>query len=136
VNRLAGAVLVLAVAACQAVGGVVSPSDMTLSVLNSTTVAVVLVVNGTGVTDLMPGAQADVSAGKLPSLPWSAEVRLRSGRTLLSLTVKAGDVVRDPSSQKGDATRVDLSCGRIDLWSGPPLNGPVPGPGTPGDCDP
>ncbi len=32
--------------------------------------------------------------------------------------------------------RVDLSCGRIDIWSGTPMMGPAPGPGVPGDCDP
>ena len=39
-------------------------------------------------------------------------------------------------SAQGDAVRVDLSCGRLDIWSGPPLLGPPPGPGTPGDCTP
>lgn len=130
------ALVTVAMAGCAMITDVVSPSDMTLSALNSTSVPVVLVVNGTVVTDLMPGISAEVSARDLPNLPWSAEVRLRSGRALLSLTVRAGDVVRNQSSQKGDAVRVDLSCGRIDLWSGPPLLGPAPGPGQPGDCDP
>ena len=30
----------------------------------------------------------------------------------------------------------NLSCGRLDIWSGPPLSGPPPGPGKPGDCAP
>lgn len=123
-------------AACQAVTGVVPPSEMTISALNGTTKALVLVVNGAAVQNLRPGDQVEVTANVLPALPWAAEVRLPAGRLLLSLTIRAGDVVRDGSSQRGDAARVDLSCGRIDLWSGPPLLGPAPQPGTPGDCDP
>jgi hypothetical protein len=43
-------------------------------------------------------------------------------------------VIETNSYLKGDGNRVDLSCGRIDVWAGPPLLGPAPGPGTPGDC--
>jgi hypothetical protein len=121
---------------CQAVTGAMSSSAMTISALNATTKTLVLVVNGSPVKELQPGDQADVPASALPALPWTAEVRLPTGRSLLSLTIHAGDVVLGPSSEKGDAARVDLSCGRIDLWSGPPLGGPAPQPGTPGDCDP
>ena len=77
----------------------------------------------------------------LPSLPWSIETRSPSGRVLSRLTVDAGDVVYTTpdasghSMSKGDAVRVDLSCGRLDVWSGPPLLGPmyVPDPSKP--CD-
>jgi hypothetical protein len=126
----------LVLVSCQAVTGAVSSSAMTVSALNATTKTLVLVVNGSPVKELQPGVQADVPASALPALPWTADVRLPTGRSLVSLTIHAGDVVLGPSSQKGDAARVDLSCGRIDLWSGPPLLGPAPGPGTPGDCDP
>ena len=44
-----------------------------------------------------------------------------TGRTLLSLTVRSGDVIEGPNGSTGDGARVDLSCGGIDLWSGPPL---------------
>jgi hypothetical protein len=123
-------------AACQSVSGVVPPSEMTLSALNATTTPLVLAVNGIAVKDLQPGDQVEISADALPALPWAAEVRLPTGRPLLSLTVRFGDVDRGQVSLKGDAARVDLSCGRVDLWSGPPLLGPAPLPGTPGDCDP
>jgi hypothetical protein len=77
----------------------------------------------------------------LPYLPWHVEVTTVSGRRLLSLNVSAGDfsrtVLSDGSSHlRGAAARVDLSCGRIDVWWGPPLLGGVVGPGQPGDCDP
>jgi len=96
----------------------------------------VLVVNGQRIQDLEPGAQLEIFAPSLPALPWTAEVRLPTGRSLLSLTVNAGDVLIWFSSEKGDAIRVGLSCGSIDLWSGPPLAGPAPATGSPGDCDP
>jgi len=52
------------------------------------------------------------------------------------MTVRPGDVWETAGQMKGDAVRVDLSCGRLDIWSGPPLLGPAPGPGKPGDCAP
>jgi hypothetical protein len=55
---------------------------------------------------------------------------------LVSMIVHDGDVVAAADGDKGDANRVDLSCGRLDIWSGPPLLGPAPGPGSPGDCGP
>ena len=127
-------VLVVVVAGCE--GGTVAPADMSLDVSNGTTLAVALVVNGTKVDDIAAGQGDHVVAARLPSLPWNAQVLSPTGRELLRLTVHAGDVHRTDQSASGDAVRIDLSCGRIDLWSGPPLNGPVPGPGTPGDCAP
>ena len=68
--------------------------------------------------------------------PWFVEARTASGRALLTLVVHAGDVRYQESSTRGDANRIDLSCGRLDIWAGPPLIGPMPGPGSPGDCVP
>jgi len=122
--------------------GVVPPDSMSLAVNNGTTLTVSLVVNGSLIANLDPatclGCSEDdaVPASLLPPLPWQAEVRSATGRVLVSLTVHEGDVEYEASSSKGDANRVDLSCGRIDIWSGPPLLGPAPGPGTPGDCRP
>ena len=122
--------------------GVLPPDSMSLSINNGTTLTVTLVVNGTLVASLEPatclgcGQDDGVPASLLPPLPWQAEVRSPSGRVLVSLTVHEGDVVYGSSSSQGDANRVDLSCGRIDLWSGPPLSGPPPEPGSPGDCRP
>ena len=126
----------LLVVGCATANGVVKPADMTLSVQNGTSQSVVLFVGDARVRDIAPGALVEIPAAALPPLPWVADVRLPTGRTLVSLTVRAGEVIEETNSQKGDAARVDLSCGRIDLWSGPPLSGPAPGPGTPGDCNP
>ena len=57
-------------------------------------------------------------------------------RTLLSLTITSGSVVRREDSVQPAGTRVDLSCGRIELYAVIPLGGPAPGPGHPGDCGP
>ena len=112
-----------------------------LVVSNQMTLTVTLVVNGAVVRTVQPQTQEIVSTNDLPPLPWSVETRTPSGRVLSNLTVRAGDVSETNfhgggRGMKGDAVRVDLSCGRLDMWSGPPLLGPLPGPGTPGDCDP
>lgn len=113
-----------------------------LSISNGTTLDVTLVVNGRAIDTVPPGAQRDpLPAALLPTLPWLVEARSPSGRVLSSMTVRQGDVSRTSDGNggvllRGHAVRVDLSCGRLDLWSGPPMAGPMPGPGTPGDCAP
>jgi hypothetical protein len=114
---------------------------MTLGVLNSTSIAINVVVDGQQIATLGPGEDRDaIPASALPALPWHVEAQTQGGRILLTLTVNDGDVktstdAQGHDSERGDAARIDLSCGRIDMWSGPPLAGPAPGPGTPGDCD-
>ena len=99
-------------------------------------------INGNTLATYRPGTGSEaIAAAALPALPWVVEVRSPSGRMLVSMTVRAGDVQQilnaDGSvTYSGDAMRVDLSCGRIDIWSGPPMAGPAPGPGSPGDCAP
>jgi hypothetical protein len=112
-----------------------------LVVHNQTTLPVTLVVNGAVIRTVRPQTDEIVSTNDLPELPWLVEARTPGGRALSRLTVRAGDVweTNVPGGGRemhGDAVRVDLSCGRLDMWSGPPLFGPLPGPGTPGDCDP
>ena len=131
-------------AACSAL--VVTPSPAlntapSLGISNGTTLAVTLVVNGAVVGTFAPGARSDPIAASLPGLPWAVQVRSPSGRLLTSMTVRVGDVWQTTGpdggvTMKGDGMRVDLSCGRLDIWSGPPMLGPPPGPGTPGDCAP
>jgi hypothetical protein len=128
------AAIVLVVAACDS--GAIPDSAMSLSIANGTTLEVTVVVNGTAIETIAPGQGDEISASRLPSLAWRAEVRSPSGRQLQQLMVHSGDVHRTMNSTSGDAVRVDLSCGRLDLWSGQPLVGPAPGPGTPGDCAP
>jgi hypothetical protein len=114
---------------------------MRLSAWNGTSLEVALLVNGKPLQVLAPGEWREaIPASALPPLPWSVEARSPSGRVLLTLTVNEGDVASgvNPGGStfsKGAAARVDLSCGRLDIWSGPPLAGPAPGPGSPGDCD-
>jgi hypothetical protein len=108
-----------------------------LSVSNQTTLVVTVFVNGMAVDTLAPGDQRDpVRADLLPALPWLVEARSPSGRLLSSMPVRPGDVWRRPTANggedmHGDGVRVDLSCGRLDMWSGPPMAGPMPGPGNP-----
>ena len=140
-KMLATAVLCVLLAGCTALG-TVPDSAMSLSIQFGTTLVVTLVVNGRPVATLAPGdcigCQLDdgIAASRLPPLPWQVEARSPSGRVLVSIPVRQGDVIRTADSWKGDAVRVDLSCGRLDVWSGPPLLGPAPGPGSPGDCSP
>ncbi len=111
-----------------------SATQMTLNVENGTTIAVTLVVNGKVIETVPAGGYEAPIKAQLPGLPWNVETRSPSGRVLSSMTVHAGDVWYTASAAKGDAVRVDLSCGRLDVWSGPPLLGPAPGPGRSGDC--
>jgi len=110
------------------------PHDLVVS--NQTTLAVTVAVNGTVVRTIQPNKQEILFVRELPSLPWAVEARAPTGRVLTSMIVRPGDVWVTGNEMHGDAVRVDLSCGRLDIWSGPPLLGPPPGPGTPGDCAP
>jgi hypothetical protein len=127
----------MALAACSPTP---APPDA-LWVNNSTTLIVDVLVNGASVRSASPRSQQSIQSADLPRLPWSIELRTQGGRVLASLTVREGDVQETMAPDgshvaRGDAVRVDLSCGRLDVWVGPPLLGPAPGPGTPGDCAP
>jgi hypothetical protein len=119
--------------------GVFLDDQMSLEVDNATTLQVDLFVNGGRIVTIPSQMDLIEPAQVLPHLPWSAEVRSPGGRVLVSLVVRSGDVWRNMDGTevlKGDGARVDLSCGRIDIVSGPPLLGPAPGPGNPDDCSP
>jgi hypothetical protein len=112
------------------------PVAVSLSYSNQTTIAVDLVVNGTKVSTMLPGTDGTVLASSLPAQPWAVQAQTSKGRVLTSMTVRPGDIAQGSGYSRGDAVRVDLSCGRLDIWSGPPLVGPAPGSGSPGDCTP
>lgn len=126
-----------------------APSDAvtdvpTLAVGNWTTLRVFVYVNGMDTWVLEPGETIEpITPGMLRALPWHVEATTSTGRVLLTLTVNETDVWHsdtDPpggSTAHGVAARVELSCGRIDIWAGPPLSGPAP-PASfpPGDCEP
>jgi hypothetical protein len=102
-------------------------------VTNDATLTLRLFANGQLAVVVPPNTfNATAELTTLGPSPWSFELRTASGRTVLTLTAKTGGA----ANNFGPANRVDLSCGRIDLWVGPPLAGPAPGPGTPGDCAP
>ena len=113
-----------------------------LSASNGTKLDVRVVVNGITMTILAAGSKVEeIPANDLPPMPWAVEALSPSGRVLASFVVRTGDISRaaDPSGGnmlRGAGARVDLSCGRLDIWAGPPMIGPAPGPGTPGDCEP
>ena len=113
----------------------------TLGVDNGTTMAVTITVNGSIIDTVQPRTQRSIEPATLPAMPWTVRALSPSGRVLLELVVVAGAVSRTThpdgsTSMRGAGNRVDLSCGRLDVYAGPPMLGPMPGPGTPGDCEP
>jgi hypothetical protein len=123
--------LVFLIAAC---GFLAAPLEYS----NGTTIPVDVTVNGTKVLTIAPGGGGSISAGSLPAQPWDVRLTTSTGRLLLAMTVRPGDVQGNANTQRGDGARADLSCGRLDVWSGPPMIGPVPPSpaGSPGDCAP
>jgi len=119
-------------------------SPLPLAISNQSTLEVTLLVNDQVVGVYGPGDHdQEIDPSLLPPAPWQVEVRSPTGRVLVAMDVSVGDVWSSqgppggPSGQSGAANRVDLSCGRIDIWSGPPLGGPPPPASFPAnDCEP
>lgn len=112
-----------------------------LEVQNGTTIAVSLVVNGRLLRVIPARAdRVEIPASEVGRHPWQVSLRTATGRELLSATFEGS--VRPTTGpdgevlQTGSGARADLSCGRLDVWSGPPMLGPAPGEGLPGDCAP
>lgn len=116
--------------------GPVPDAEMSLTANNQSDRALELFVNGGKIADVGPATALTIEARNLPPLPWAAELRLPTGRTLVDLAVASGSVIRREAGSQGVGNRVDLSCGRIELYAVIPLGGPAPGPGRPGDCGP
>jgi hypothetical protein len=118
-----------------------SQEHASLGVSNGTTIPVTLILNGVVVRTIEAGGYEDPVTATLPPLPWLVETRSPSGRVLSQMTVNPGDVVYQTpdangrSAAKGDAVRVDLPCGRLDVWAGPPLLAPVFSPDPSLSCD-
>ena len=137
-KRVIPALILSAVAAAACANAdptVVPDSQMSIGVSNGTSIAVELVVNASTIRTIPPSTNIEVPAADLPALPWQADLTTAAGRTLITLGVRSGDVYRTSNGSGGVGRRVELSCGRLDIWSGPPMLGPMPGPGVPGDCD-
>jgi hypothetical protein len=118
---------------------VTPPAQLDLKAINSTTIPVVLDVNGK-TWDMQPGSDRDLGIADLGALPWNVSFRTAGGRQLLAATVGDGDVWRirnaDGSVElHAPNARADLSCGQVRLVFNGVLHGPAPGHGTPGDCD-
>jgi hypothetical protein len=127
-------VIAVAVVAC-GVAPTPTPTSLllpTISVANGTTVPVATTINGVQVGTVPPGTTEDPIPATLPARPWIVEARSSSGRVLATLTVSAEDSI---SANSGVAVREDLACGRLDLWSGPPLLGPMFSPDPSKPCD-
>ena len=99
-------------------------------------------VNGHFARSFEPGHGALLSADTLPALPWDVVAKTSSGRVLTSMIVHAGDATWTVGLQtyvedRTVSARVDLSCGRLDIWAGTarPM-GPQGGSGSLGDCEP
>jgi hypothetical protein len=116
--------------------GPVADAAMSLTASNQSNRALELYVNDIKIADVAPATGPTFKAPDLPPLPWNAELRLTTGRTLLRLAVASGSVVRTANGSQSVGSRADLSCGRIELYAVIPLGGPPPGPGKPGDCGP
>lgn len=115
-----------------------------LSISNATTLSVRLTINGELVQVVAPGTREDpIDPSNLPEPPWHIEASTTSGRVLVAIDVAPGDVWHTEEGPNGGThhrsagARADLSCGRLDVWSGAPMLGPAP-PSSfpPGDCDP
>jgi len=118
---------------------VVPARELSLHVRNGTTLAVEIAVDGDPLATVPPMAGAEWAAARLPALPWMVEARTVGGRLLTSMTVHGDDVwtlvAPDRAAFGGPFARIDLSCGRLELWAAMfQPSGPAPGPGTPGDC--
>jgi hypothetical protein len=107
-----------------------------LSISNQTTMPITLRVNDVELI-FPPGSHRDpITPSSLPSPPWRVEAVTPSGRQLAVLDLQPGDIVIAPNGSSGEAVRVDLSCGRFEMWAGPPLLGPGPPASFPAnDCE-
>lgn len=112
-----------------------------IDVSNGTALLVTIVVNDVPVGAVAAGTNGSIKPGQLPPKPWRVRAVTATGRQLLAFVVDPGDVTivhrADGSTMTtSDGERADLSCGRLDVTVGSRMAGPVPGPGTPGDCVP
>jgi hypothetical protein len=136
-RRLCLVVLLVATVGCA------PESRPPLGIANGTTMTIGLFVNGEHVGTYAPGSGVTIPGAGLPSMPWFVEARTSTGRVVTSMRVEPDQVTSTTfadgrSETTGAAARVDLSCGRLDVWAGPPVGGPMPPShaGAPGDCEP
>lgn len=104
-----------------------------VSISNETTIPIAIAVNGMVLVTVPAGTADGLSQSSPPSRPWTVEARSPTGQVLATMTVSATD---QSSTDSGGFARVDLPCGRIDLWTGgqQPL-GPAFSPDMSKSCD-
>ncbi len=115
-----------------------SPSD--LHVVNETTRAMTILVNGALATTVPPQESATLPAASLPAAGYRVEARLPGGRVVLGTRVDRASLTDMPevggnAIVSGSDIWADLSCGRIGIWVGTQADKPPAGSGTPGDCE-
>jgi hypothetical protein len=110
----------------------VSMERPALYVVNDTTIIVTLIVDDTVVLSVPPEVHEALLAARLPPLPWEVQVRSPSGVTLLRLSIRTVDPI---GSDFGRSARVDLACGTLEVWTGPPMVGGTFLPSSPGSCE-
>ncbi len=129
----------IALAAC---GPGPAPTALPLEVSNGTTIGVSLWVNGRIFGTVDPGGQVAIGADALGPLPWLVDLRSGTGRILLGVEVASTAITRTTgpdgqvSLRGGAAGFLDMPCGRLAAWVGPPVLGPAPEPGFEGPCPP
>ena len=106
-----------------------------LHVENGTSKAVTILVDDVIVSTVAAGQTATIAESELPGGVWFVSATLPGGRTILAGQIDWSVLSQTATSSSGWGSRVDLSCGRLDVRVGVPMIGPAPGPGTPGDCD-
>lgn len=120
---------------------VIGFQDPLAHVANGTTLTLKLTVNGRNAGSAAAMASTVIDAREFGQAPWKIVASTSSGRELLRLEFDAhsayyttGDF---PHWGSGPFSRLDLSCGRLDLWVGSPGSGPMPQDSFPAhDCEP
>jgi hypothetical protein len=112
-----------------------TPNTATLHVSNTSTLTLNVLINDQVVASAPPQQMTDVDPSAYAE-PWHVTVTTLDGRELLTLDYRASDVSYHDGGATGVGQRADLSCGRIDVYAGPPMLGPGP-PSSfpPGDCE-
>ena len=106
-----------------------------MHVANGTTLTLTVAIDGKQVGIAQAGQVVAFDPSPYAE-PWTVTVSTASGRELVELKYQASQIVSTANSEQGVAKRLDLSCGRLDVYAGPPLLGPGP-PSSfpPHDCD-
>jgi hypothetical protein len=115
------------------------PPSVTIN--NGTSLDVYVYVNDALVTTVAAGANTTVDPTSWGPAPWTIRTATSSGRQLTTgvldpkkVWAATGDY---PLESQSFGERIDLSCGRLDVWAGGMASGPAPfGSYPPGDCAP